>query len=596
MKKKLLLAFLSVLIVSITVITSLFIFMVKYKYQESLLDRLRGSNKLIINLIETENITDLNEFFKEDFKDGGIRATYIDKNGKVLYDSMEDAETMENHKNREEVIKAKASGEGHSIRNSTTTGKRQMYLATLLKDGSVIRSSVIMEQVNAFEGDFLKYYIFVVFSVTLAAILVAITLSNNIVKPVKELMNTTRAIERGELTKRVTLSTGDEIGELGETFNKMAYKLELNMKEVTENRNKLEAILKSMDSGVVAVDAKNKVIMINPYAEEIFGLKKNIIGLNLMDCIRNFEIENILLIDTLEDYKEVKLLHPRERILRIRTAAIVNEGKNIGKVAVLQDITKVKELENMRQSFVANVSHELKTPLTSIKGFAETLSYVDDPINKDKFLNIINDEADRLTRLINDILTLSSIESGLEDREEEVNLNKKIEEVVHILKPQAKTKEISIKFTGDELPPIIGNGDQVLQMLINLVENAIKYNRPQGSVTIVKLYEKPFCIIKIADTGYGIPKEHHGRIFERFYRVDKARSRAEGGTGLGLAIVKHIVLSLKGTIELESEMGVGSTFIIKIPVRGTERDIFYPDYPDYPDCTDCPDRTFLKQV
>lgn len=154
MKKKLLLAFLSVLIVSITVITSLFIFMVKYKYQKSLLDRLRGSNKLIINLIETENIIDLNEFFKEDFKDGGIRATYIDKNGKVLYDSMEDAETMENHKNREEVVKAKANGEGNVIRNSTTTGKRQMYLATVLEDGSVIRSSVIMEQVNAFEGDF----------------------------------------------------------------------------------------------------------------------------------------------------------------------------------------------------------------------------------------------------------------------------------------------------------------------------------------------------------------------------------------------------------------------------------------------------------
>lgn len=566
MKKKLLLAFLSVLIISITVITSLFIFMVNYKYEKSVQDRLRVSNKLIINLIETDNIRDMNEFFKENFKEGGIRATYIDKDGKVLYDSLMDAETMENHKNREEIIKAKDTGEGSAIRNSKSTGKRQMYLATVLKDGSVIRSSVIMEQINAFEGDFLKYYILVVFLVTLVAILVAITLSSNIVKPVKELMKTTRAIEHGELTKRVSVNSADEIGQLGETFNKMAFKLQQNMEEVTDNRNKLEAILKSMDSGVVAVDAKNKVIMINPYAEEIFGLRKNIVGMNLMDYIRNYEIENILLVETEEDYKEIKILHPVERMLRIRTAAIVNEGKNIGKVAVIQDITKVKELENMRQTFVANVSHELKTPLTSIKGFAETLKYVDDAVNKEKFLNIINDETDRLTRLIKDLLTLSSIESGIEEKEEPVDLNKKIEEVVHILKPQAEAKNIDISFMGANLPIISGSEDKIHQMLINLVENAIKYNKPHGSVKIIKEFEDPYCIIKVSDTGTGIPKQHQSRIFERFYRVDKARSRAEGGTGLGLAIVKHIVLSLKGTIELESEEGKGSIFIIKIPI------------------------------
>jgi len=232
---------------------------------------------------------------------------------------------------------------------------------------------------------------------------------------------------------------------------------------------------------------------------------------------------------------------------------------------VVHDITEVKRLENMRTEFVANVSHELKTPLTSIKGFAETLKYVDDIETRDKFLNIINDEAERLTRLISDILLLSDIEQQRESKKEKVNVNKAIGDVYNLIKNTADKKNIILSIEGEDVPDLIGDGDRFKQMLINLVDNGVKYCESGDKVVISRRNEKRYCVISVEDTGNGIPQEYIPRLFERFYRVDKARSRAKGGTGLGLAIVKHIVLSFKGNIAVESKVGVGTKFIIKIP-------------------------------
>ena len=565
MKKKLLSAIVGVLLASILVTTILFVFIVKYQYEQNDMQRLKGSNKLIINLLKNDNIRDINEFFKEDFKNDGIRITYIDGDGKVLYDSTADIETMENHNDRKEVLEARKKGEGTDIRESKSTGKRQMYYATLFKDGSVIRSAIAIDDITTFQINFTKYYSIAIIFVLVTGVLISVTLSRNIVRPIEELKNTTRAITGGSLDRRVTFITDDEIGELGKTFNIMADKLQYNMNEVTENKNKLEAILKSMDSGVIAVDNRNRVITINPYAEKIFNIKHDIIGLNLMDCIRNYELEKAFLEDDSNDFMEIKLCQNNERILRVKTASIVNEYATIGKVAVLQDITEIKKLENMRSQFVANVSHELKTPLTSIKGFAETLKDVDDRETKEKFLNIINDEAERLSRLINDILTLSVIENSSEPINTLVDLNKICEDVVSMLKVPASYKEIEVSLEGDTLPLVYGHHDEVKQMLINLIDNGIKYSEKGSKVSVIKEYRDNMCVLKIKDTGFGIAKEHLPRLFERFYRIDKARSRSQGGTGLGLAIVKHIVLTMNGTIEVESEISKGSTFVVKIP-------------------------------
>lgn len=572
MKKKLLIYMLGVLVISLVIVTMLFTFIVKYKYEENMKDRLQSSNLLVINLIEKDNIKDINLFFKENFKEAGIRVTYIDDNGDVLYDSIFDAETMENHSSRKEVKDAYSYGKGYAIRYSYSEGINVMYYATRFTGNNVIRSAIAMDSIRAFEGQYLRYYIIIIIFVVNIATLVSLSLANKIVKPLQELEAITFQIANGKLEKRANIKSRDETGKLASTFNHMAEELESTIKDSVDKKNKLQAILTSMESGVVAIDKKYKIILINPYAENIFGIHKNIIGENLMDNIRDFEIENVFKYDLKEkDYSEMQILHPEKRELRIKTANIVNGNNIIGKVAVIQDITNIKKLENVRSQFVANVSHELKTPLTSIIGFSETLKDVEDEETKNKFLNIINEEANRLTRLINDILVLSDIENNKNKTIEKVDLNESIEDVFELMKSSAKIKNIEMIINGDKLPWIYGNKDEIKQMLINLVDNAIKYNNTHGCVLIQKKKTDNYCEIFIKDTGCGIPKEHIERLFERFYRVDKARSRAEGGTGLGLAIVKHIVLSLKGTIDVESEIGKGSTFVIKIPISHLQK-------------------------
>lgn len=568
MKKKVLLYMLGMLISTLCIVTILFSFIIKYKYEANLKNQLHSSNILVINLLKNENIKDINLFFKEDFKESGIRRTLIDSNGKVIYDSTLDAETMENHSGRIEIKDAIAYGNGYSVRYSKSEGKNMMYYATKFNKNMVVRSSLFMDSVSAFEGQYLESYVIIVLIVIGICIIISLSMANKITRPLKELEFTTFEIANGNLGKRVNIKSKDEIGELAHTFNNMAEKLSATIMDSNDKKNKLEAILTSMDSGVIAVDKNFKVILINPYAESIFGINKNIIGKNLMDNIRDFEIENLFNCYAEDsDYSEVQILHPEKKDLRIRTANIINENGPIGKVAVIQDITKIKKLENMRSQFVANVSHELKTPLTSIIGFSETLRYVDDEETKNKFLNIINDEANRLTRLINDILTLSDIENNKDAIVEKVDINVCIDNVYEMMKNQASNKHIKIIIEGDNLPEIYGNNDRIKQMLLNLVDNAIKYNSEHGEVIIKKVLNKNHFEILVKDTGCGIPKEHIERLFERFYRVDKARSRAEGGTGLGLAIVKHIVLSLNGTISVESEIGRGSIFRIKIPIN-----------------------------
>lgn len=565
MKKKLMITMLITLLLTFSIVTTLFVIIENYQYMQNTKENLKINNQIVVNVLKTEGFNNKNFSFKNNFKNDVIRETLIDKKGKVLSDTIADAETMDNHNERNEVKDARKYGTGYSTRYSATLGKKTLYFATAVDNGYVVRSAIAMQIIKGIEMSYMKYYIIAMMFSIMVSIIFASKLSHTIVKPIKELEFTTSSIASGKLDKRVKISSKDEIGQLGITFNNMADKLNSTLNDVLDKQNKLEAILKSMDSGVIAVDINYKIIMINPYAKKIFGIKKDIIGENLMDNIRDFEFEDVFK-NTDEDYREIKILWPKERNLRIRTADIINIREKIGTVAVVQDITDIKRLENMRTQFVANVSHELKTPLTSIKGFAETLRYVDDFKNKEKFLNIINDEADRLTRLINDTLTLSHIENSIENKEEEIDVNFIIKDVYCLVKNSAEKKNIKIVILGDKVPNLKGDSDRFKQMLINLVDNAIKYSDNNGIVKIGTKLENNDCIIWVEDKGVGISKEHIDRIFERFYRVDKARSRVQGGTGLGLAIVKHIVMSLNGDIRVESEIGEGSKFILKIPI------------------------------
>lgn len=554
---------LSTVLFSLIICIIFVIFISNYEYEENVKKNLKLNNELIINVLKSNEINNKVQFFKENIKNEEIRQTLIDKNGNVLGDSVVDSETMDNHNNREEIISAREQSNGYSIRFSNTTGKETMYFATSFGDGFIVRSAVTMKAIGAFEYIYIKYYIMAMFAVLLVTMIFSSKLSHTIVKPIKDLEHTTSEIAKGDLNKRVDVKSRDEIGELSNTFNYMADKLENSFADSVEKQTKLEAILRSMDSGVIAIDKNNKVIIINPYAKKIFGINKDIVGEKLLNNIRNYELEDIL--KKKVDDKELTIFWPEKRDLRIKTADIISRDELLGTVGVIHDVTDLKRLENIRSEFVTNVTHELKTPLTSIKGFSETLKYVEDAETRNKFLNIINEESDRLTRLIDDILILSQIENSKTNKEDAIDIDKIIQDVVLLVKNSADKKRISILREGERLPEIFGDGDGFKQMIINLVDNAIKYSGEDAIVIIgTKLTDVNF-IITVKDNGTGIEQKHLTRLFERFYRVDKARSREQGGTGLGLAIVKHIVLSFNGTIEVESIIGKGSTFTIKIP-------------------------------
>lgn len=569
MKKKLMFSMLSTLLFSLAIMTILFIVIENQEYLQNMKQTLKVNNKLIINVLKNEKLEDRKIFFKNNFTNEMIRETYIGKDGVVLSDSIGEAKTMDNHNSRKEVMDARKYGEGFSIRYSITTGYSTLYFATVFDDGFVVRSAITMQTIKGIENNYFKYYMLIMFFSVLISIIFASKMSQSIVKPIKDLEFTTDKIAEGEFNRRVKVVSNDEIGHLSITFNNMAGILQNTLKDSLDKQNKLEAILKSMDSGVIAVDINHKVIMINPYAKKIFGINRDIIGENLMNNIRDFELDDIF-DSTKEDSREMKILWPKERVLRIRTADIINDGEKIGTVAVVQDITDIRKLENMRSQFVANVSHELKTPLTSIKGFAETLKYVDDPINKEKFLNIIDDEANRLTRLINDILTLSHIENNTEMKKEKFNVNHIAKDVYNLMKNTAEKKNIQIVIVEEKDFTLNGDSDRFKQMLINLVDNAIKYSDNNGKIIIKTSCNDEEFFISVEDNGVGIPREHLERLFERFYRVDKARSRVQGGTGLGLAIVKHIVAAFNGNIQIESEIGKGTKFTVKIPIENQE--------------------------
>ncbi|MEK6266401.1 MAG: cell wall metabolism sensor histidine kinase WalK [Clostridium sp.] len=564
MKKKLMIYLLSTVIFIFIVVTTLFVSIFNYEYQQNLKDKLQINNNMIISLLQSNNLRDNEKFFTDNISDPELRVTYVDNTGKVIYDSTINNEILDNHNSREEIIEARSSGSGFTIRYSNSTKKNMMYFATTFDNGFIIRSSMPVKIVNGIRSKYFKFYISAIIFSGMITIWFSLKLSYIIVKPIEDLIFITSRITKGEFHRRVKILTNGEIGELAKNFNEMADKLEFTLNEVTDKQNRLEAILQSMDSGVIAVDRSNKVIMINPYAKKIFGITKDIIGQNLLDNIRDFELESIFH-QSDDDYREIKIVWPRERELRIKTADIINRSEHIGTVAVVQDITEVKKLENMRTQFVANVSHELKTPLTSIKGFAETLKYVDDAKTKEKFLNIINEEAERLTRLITDILILSHIEQQKELKKEKIDVNKMVEDIYNLMKNTADAKQIKLSIEQDEVNTLIGDADRFKQMLINLVDNALNYSETGDSVCIGTDAKADGIIIWVRDTGVGIAKEQIPRIFERFYRVDKARSRSKGGTGLGLAIVKHIVLKFDGKISVESKLGVGSKFIIEIP-------------------------------
>ncbi|MBE6053206.1 MAG: cell wall metabolism sensor histidine kinase WalK [Clostridium sartagoforme] len=554
MKKRILTSTLITVVFALIVMTSSFIALVNLKAIDNTKEVLENYNNIIISnkLLEKDNLSGYK------INDNAVRFTIVDKDGSVLKDS--ENEGLENHADREEIIKAFERGSYSLTRYSDTEGVNVVYYATKINDNMVLRSSVPISNINFLSGSYLKYYFIIILFVVLLSIALSLKLIRAIIYPIKELEIATNKIANGDYNRRININSNDEIGSLANTFNNMAEQLKTKAIDSIDKQNKLEAILESMESGVIAVDNRQKVILINPYAKNLFGISKDIIGQSISEYIIDYDIISFMRSIHDIETKEIKLIHPTPRELRIKKAPIINSNKiPIGVVVTVLDITDIKRLENIRSQFVANVSHELKTPLTSIKGFAETLKYVEDNNTRNKFLDIIDKEAERLTTLINDILILSNIENSYKMKEEEFNPNEVIQDVINMF---VNTNNVKITFNNSGSKILIGDRDKFYQMMLNLVENAIKYSEKNVEIKISTYDIKYYKYIEVEDNGVGIPKEDLPRIFERFYRVDK--SRAKGGTGLGLAIVKHIVKMFNGEVFVESTVNKGTKFTIKI--------------------------------
>lgn len=558
MKRKLMLYVFSALVFIMLVSLSVVYTMANYAREQNIRKELEIYGDIISETYLAEDYNNLNLISKH-LKSMGVNIKIV-KNDYII--NIEDLNNEEDNsfsdKNRE--LLDKKSGVITKDKES-----HEIYYSIKFEDDLEIVTSMVMDNIIEVQNNYIIYYFTAFIVILVISIWIANKLSFVIVKPIRDLDFITSRITRGELNRRVKITSNDELGQLALNFNHMADELEKSLNEVNEKQNRLSAILQSMESGVVAVDNNRRIITINNYAKKIFGIKQDIVGHPVEELSSEVNFQRVFSREK-GDSQEIKITNPSDKILRVRSGdIIVNNHQHIGAVAVLQDITDIKKLENMRTEFVANVSHELKTPLTSIIGFAETLKEVEDYEIKNKFLNIINEEAERLMRLISDILLLSQIEMKQEQKITTFDVDQVIGDIIYLMKSSADKKQIFLAVAGDDIGNIVGDKDKFKQMLINLIDNGIKYSEAFDTVTVTKIVEEGQFKIVVQDTGIGIEEAYIPRLFERFYRVDKARSRAKGGTGLGLAIVKHIIIGFNGSIDVESTVGVGTKFIITIP-------------------------------
>ncbi len=502
------------------------------------------------------------------------RVTIIARDGTVLGDSQEDPRTMENHAGRTEVIDALETGRGESIRFSTTLGQRLMYIAVPIADQEqvfgVARVALPMTEVDGTISRVTNTIIAATVIAGTVAVLAGLFIARATTQPIKEVTRAARRIAAGELDQKIAIPAGDESGQLAQAFNEMSLHLRKTMGEISDERNKLSAILSSLADGIIITDDGGEIILVNPAAERLLGFKKNkALGRQFIEVVRDYEIDELLglcLKTKSEQTAQIEAGTPG-RFLRI-IAIPLNTNRPTGALVLFQDLTELRNLQTMRRELVGNISHELRTPLTTIKAIVETLKdgAVDDQEVVRGFLTSIDGEVDRMTQIVAELTELSRIETGKAELNlEKTDPNLLLKEVVARLNPYAERQGIAITTDLTEnLPTVNVDRERIRQVMTNLIHNAVKFS-PQGSeVTISIRQEGSSVSVSIADNGIGIAGKDLPHVFERFYKAD--RSRSGGGTGLGLAIAKHIVQAHGGKISARSEEGKGSVFSFTLPL------------------------------
>lgn len=513
-------------------------------------------------------------------KQVNTRFTLILPSGLVIGDTRENPNVMDNHADRPEIRKAFQTGEmGTSTRYSYTLDLDMLYVAIPVENNgtrlAVIRSSKpLIDLSESLEG-FFQQITFAVLLITLLSAIVALFMSHRINRPIYEMTLGAERFGKGELDHRLFITQSGELRELAEAMNNMAEQLSDRIRKVTLQRNEIQAILSSMVEAIVAVDTGEHIIRFNHAAGELFDIEEeDAYDKHIGEVVRNTSLMDFILQALKSDSPmegEIQLLEKHQFLQAHGTILRDAESRRIGALIVLNDITKQRHLESIRKDFVSNVSHELKTPITSIKGFVETLreGAINDRDNANRFIDIISKHTDRLNAIIEDLLKLSSLEH--EDAEPiELKcgpIDKVVKDAILICEQKAKKKNVTLKWYSENSVSACINAPLLEEALVNLLDNAIKFSSEKGQIDISATQEEVSANIVIRDYGSGIEQKHLPRIFERFYRVDKSRNREIGGTGLGLAIVKHIAQAHNGHVTVESKLGEGSTFTITIPTN-----------------------------
>jgi two-component system phosphate regulon sensor histidine kinase PhoR len=541
---------------------------VKTHYEQTTADNLKNIaiplREVIIPFLTPGKPDPLNALVREYGRKLELRITVIDPAGRVLADSERDPATLENHRDRPEVAQSLAGKSGQSIRYSTTLWQDLLYIALPVEAGGkiigVLRLSTPLTHISNLLKALRIREIQLTLLVFVISLLIAALISHLLSTPIRELSKAARRVASGDLSVRVSPkpNADDEIRDLTEGFNEMTQRLEQTFSELSGRNEELESIISSMTEALLVLDEEGKVRLFNAGAQKIMPAEK-IINRYYWELLRSTRL-NLLI----EESSKRSISGEVELADKSFLCIITPLASRKAKVVLLHDITELKQIERVKKDLVVNVSHELRTPLTAIKGFTETLLDEADPKSME-YLEIIKRHTDRLIAMVNDLLTLSELEEKPQLVIEDVNLQELITNVLAIYDPRIRAKGLGLTAG---ISPITIKGDpfKLEQLLTNLIDNALKYT-DKGQISVDTQVREGNAIITVKDTGIGIPREDLGRIFERFYVVDKSRSRSMGGTGLGLSIAKHIATLHTGSIEVASTPYTGSTFTVIIPIK-----------------------------
>ena len=524
----------------------------------------------IFDYLDRNRLPELETFLQEHGKKIGARLTVIDPEGIVKADSERGPTSMENHRFRPEIAEALAGRLGRSLRYSNTLKAQMLYVALPLDRSGrvegVLRLSLFVRDIDVLLKAIRRDIGRAVGIIIVLSVVGAFLFSRSLTKPMRQLIRASQQVAAGDFTARVRVGSSDEWRDLAKSFNAMTAEVKNLFGDLSKRKEELDNIVASMQEGLLVLDSAGKIRLANQSAKDLIG-QQALEGKIFWEVVRMTPfVDLVRRVKTEKKGRAEEVLFGEKSILCQAAFLSAQEGV----VVTLYDITEIQNLARIKKDFVLNVSHELRTPLTAIKGYAEALEDEGDARTR-SYAETINRHTDRLIRIVEDLISLATLEEkGLAYEPVRVNLNEIAESVVRIFEPKAKEKNLELRLeAAADLPPVDGDPFRLEQMFINLVDNAIKYTE-KGSVRVRLEKAEGGVVAEVGDSGIGIPEDDQSRIFERFYVVDKSRSRKTGGTGLGLSIVKHIVLLHGGRVDLQSSPGVGSRFRVYLPLGTPE--------------------------